>query len=32
MDTYKLGEMEEKFAELIWQHAPVASGELVRLC
>ena len=32
MDTYKLGEMEEKFSELIWQHAPVASGELVRLC
>lgn len=32
MDTYKLGEMEEKFAELIWQHAPVASGELVKLC
>lgn len=32
MDTYKLGEMEEKFAELIWQHAPVASGELTKLC
>ena len=32
METYKLGEMEEKFAELIWEHAPVRSGELTRLC
>ena len=32
MEPYKLGEMEQKFADLIWQHAPVASGELVRLC
>lgn len=29
---YKLGEMEENFAELIWEHVPVRSGELVRLC
>ena len=28
----KLGAMEMRFAELIWQHAPVSSGELVRLC
>lgn len=32
MDNYRLGEMEQKFADLIWAHAPVASGELVRLC
>ncbi|MBC8571395.1 BlaI/MecI/CopY family transcriptional regulator [Zongyangia hominis] len=32
MDRYKLGEMEQKFADLIWEHAPVSSGELVRLC
>ncbi len=32
MEKYKLGEMEEKFAELIWKHAPIRSGELVRLC
>ncbi|MCI8416480.1 MAG: BlaI/MecI/CopY family transcriptional regulator [Lachnospiraceae bacterium] len=32
MKTYQLGEMEEKFAELIWQHAPVGSGDLTRLC
>lgn len=32
MHPYKLGEMEEKFAELLWKKAPVASGELVKLC
>ena len=32
LDTYKLGEMEEKFAQLIWEHAPIASGELTKLC
>lgn len=32
MEAYKLGEMEEKFAELIWEHAPVGSGELTKLC
>lgn len=31
-NTYKLGEMEEKLAELIWEHAPLRSGELVSLC
>ena len=32
METYKLGEMEQKFADLIWEHAPIASGELTKLC
>ena len=32
MEEYRLGEMEQKFADLIWERAPVASGELVRLC
>jgi predicted transcriptional regulator len=32
MEQYKLGEMEQRFAELIWQRAPVSSGELVKLC
>ena len=32
MEIYKLGEMEARFADLIWEHEPVASGELVRLC
>ena len=27
-----IGEMELKFAELIWSHAPIGSGELVGLC
>lgn len=27
-----LGEMELKFANLIWSRAPIGSGELVRLC
>lgn len=32
MERYKLGEMEEKFADLIWETAPVATGELTKLC
>lgn len=32
MDKYKLGEMETAFAEIIWQNAPVSSGELVKIC
>ena len=32
MDNCRLGEMEEKFADLIWERQPVGSGELVRLC
>ena len=32
MEDYKLGAQEMRFAELIWEHAPVASGELVKLC
>lgn len=32
MEQFKLGEMEQKFAELIWEHAPIGSGELTKLC
>ena len=32
MEPYKLGEMEQRFADLIWLHAPIPSGELVKLC
>ena len=32
MDSYKLGIVEQKFAELIWQNEPVGSGDLVKLC
>ena len=32
MDSYKLGIVEQKFAEIIWQNEPISSGELVKLC
>ena len=28
----KLGMIESRFADLIWQHAPIPTGELVALC
>ena len=28
----KLGLVEQRFAELIWDNAPIPSGELVKLC
>lgn len=28
----KLGLVESRFADLIWQHEPLSSGELVKLC
>lgn len=32
MNNYRLGNMELKFANLIWEHEPVSSRELVQLC
>lgn len=32
MEQYKLGEMEQKFADLIWESAPIGSGDLTKLC
>lgn len=32
MEQYKLGVMEQKFADLIWEKAPISSGELTKLC
>lgn len=32
MAEYKLGEIEMKFADLIWSNEPISSGELVKLC
>lgn len=32
MAHFRLGDMETKFANLIWDNEPVPSGELVRLC
>ncbi len=32
MEDYKLGAMETRFAELMWDNEPIASGDLVKLC
>ena len=32
MDNYPLGTVEARFADLIWDHEPLTSGELVKLC
>lgn len=32
MDDTKLGVIETRFAELIWEREPLGSGELVKLC
>lgn len=31
MDTYRLGTVESRFANLIWQHEPLSSRDLVEL-
>lgn len=32
MREYKLGEVEMKFADIIWENEPLPSGELAKLC
>ena len=32
MSAIELGEVQEKFAELVWDKEPIGSGELVKLC
>ena len=32
MKETALGEVQTRFAELIWEHQPISSGELVKLC
>lgn len=32
MEQYKLGEMEERLADLIWEREPLSSAELVKAC
>ena len=32
MIEYKLGEIEMKFANIIWENEPLKSGELAKLC
>lgn len=32
MEDLKLGLVESQFADIIWERAPIASGELVKVC
>lgn len=32
MADIELGEVQETFANIIWEHEPVGSGELVKIC
>lgn len=32
MEEMKLGAVETRFAEIVWEHAPLSSRELVALC
>lgn len=32
MEHYSLGKMERRFADLVWDLEPIASGELVKIC
>lgn len=32
MADMRLGAVETRFADLIWEHEPISSGELVKLC
>ncbi len=31
-NDYRLADVEAKFADIIWEHAPIPSPELVKLC
>ena len=32
MEDLKLGTVESKFADIIWENEPISSGQLVKLC
>lgn len=32
MNTYKLADIEAKFADIIWNNEPISSPELVKIC
>ncbi len=32
MEEYTLGSIEGKFADIIWDHAPLSTAELIKLC
>ena len=32
MKDYDLGDLQERFADIVWEHEPIASGELAKIC
>ena len=32
MSDFELGAVQERFADIVWAHEPLSSGELVKLC
>ncbi|MDE6676053.1 MAG: BlaI/MecI/CopY family transcriptional regulator [Acetatifactor sp.] len=32
MEDYTLGVVESRFADIVWEHAPMSTAELVRIC
>jgi len=32
MKDYELGAIQERFADIVWAHEPIGSGELAKLC
>ena len=32
MRDFELGAIQERFADIVWEHEPIASGELAKLC
>ncbi len=32
MKSFELGTIQERFADIIWEHEPIASGELAKIC
>ena len=32
MKDYELGAIQERFADIVWAHEPIASGELAKIC
>ena len=32
MIDFDLGEVQARFADIVWEHEPISSGELVKLC
>ena len=32
MPDFELGAIQERFADIVWAHEPVASGDLVKIC